>query len=106
MLERHCLLNKLIEGLDKIRRKHIQVCVRWYSPKDSFEFVQKLEIINACDKFVVSFDLSSLFAKVPLEEMAEVICQYPEHLPLSSNEFKRFVATPFSYCSICVLSVI
>lgn len=47
-----------------------------YSLRDGFKFVQKLDTLNACDKFILSFDGSSLFAKFPKNNMADIVCEY------------------------------
>lgn len=54
-------------GLGKIltnRLSHIRQSV--YTEKDSFDFVNKIISSSHADKMMVSFDVTSLFTKVPL----------------------------------------
>ena len=41
--------------------------------QDSFEFVEKIRRVNIKDKFMCSFDVTSLFTNVPLEETVDII---------------------------------
>ncbi|CAH8682592.1 unnamed protein product [Schistosoma rodhaini] len=82
----HKLTRWLTRCLEPIRKK-----LAPYSLKDSFEFVQKLDNINASDKFMVLFDVSSLFTNIPLDETAEILGEYSELLPLPIHEFKQLL---------------
>ncbi|CAH8477181.1 unnamed protein product [Schistosoma mattheei] len=82
----HKLARWFTRCLEPVRKK-----LAAYSLKDSFEFVQKLDNLNVSDKFMVSFDVSSLFTNIPLEETVEIICEYPELLPLPPQEFKQLL---------------
>ncbi|KAH9593554.1 hypothetical protein MS3_00000830 [Schistosoma haematobium] len=82
----HKLARWLTKCLEPIRKK-----LTPYSLKDSFESVQKLGNLNVSDKFMVSFDVSSLFTNNSLEETIEIICGYPELLPLPIHDFKQLL---------------
>nr|CAH8870068.1 unnamed protein product [Trichobilharzia regenti] len=46
-----------------------------HSVNGSFEFVEKIRDLNVRDKFMISFDVSSLFTNVPLIETVDFICE-------------------------------
>ncbi|KAH9595701.1 hypothetical protein MS3_00000856 [Schistosoma haematobium] len=45
--------------------------------------------INITGKFMVSFDVTSLFKKIPLLETIDIICQHSDILPLPVPKLKR-----------------
>nr|CAH8838839.1 unnamed protein product [Trichobilharzia regenti] len=82
----HKVARWLPEMLEPIRRK-----LTVYSLKDTIQFAKQLENLNISNKFIVSFDVSSLFTKIPLEETIQIMCQHAELLPLSKNEPKELL---------------
>ena len=44
-----------------------------FSVQDSFEFVEQIRQVNLKDQFMCSFDVTSLFTNVPLEETIDII---------------------------------
>ena len=47
-----------------------------YTISDSFSFAQELKTVNTCNKFMVSFDMVSLFTNVPLKESIDLAVSY------------------------------
>ena len=47
--------------------------------------------INIAGKFMASFDVTSLFANIPLLKTIDIICQHSDILPLLVSEFKRLL---------------
>ena len=47
-----------------------------YTVSDSFSFVQELHTIDASNKYMVSFDLVSLFTNIPLKECVDLAVSY------------------------------
>ena len=47
-----------------------------YSISDTFSFVQKLNTIDLSNKFMVSFDVASLFTNIPLKESIDLAVSY------------------------------
>ena len=43
-----------------------------YSVKDSFSFVEELRSFDFNDKFLISFDVESLFTNIPLNETIDI----------------------------------
>lgn len=54
--------------------------------KDAFQFSKEM---NISDKFVVSFDVCSLSASIPLEETNNIIYEQCEWIPLPQNELRK-----------------
>ena len=47
-----------------------------YSISDSFSFIQELNTIDLSNKFMVSFDVASLFTNIPLKESIDLAISY------------------------------
>jgi hypothetical protein len=47
---------------------------RAYMVKDSFSFVQELLSLNSSNVVMTSFDVTSLFTSIPLDETIDIIC--------------------------------
>ena len=43
-----------------------------YSCKDTFSFVSQIKNANISKKFVVSYDVTSLFTRIPLQEITDI----------------------------------
>ena len=43
-----------------------------YSTKDSFTFIEEIKLVSVADKFLISFDVASLFTNVPLSEAIDI----------------------------------
>ena len=43
-----------------------------YSTKDSFTFIEEIKSVSVTDKFLVSFDLTSVFTNIPLSEAIDI----------------------------------
>ena len=82
----HKVARWLAEMLEPIRGK-----LAVYSLKDTFQFAKQLENSSISNKFMVSFDVSSLFTKIPLEETVEIICQHAELTPLPKDVLKQLL---------------
>ena len=65
-----------------------------YTISDSFSFVQELNKIDASNKFMVSFDVVSLFTNIPLKERIDLAIFYitdgNKELKLSKAELTQF----------------
>lgn len=75
----------LTRCLEPVRKK-----IAPYSLKDSFEFAQQLDNLNVSNKFMVQFDVSSPFIKIPLEETTDIIDKHLNCLlfiEINSNSF-------------------
>jgi hypothetical protein len=59
--------------------------------KDSFDFVNKISKIEANNKFIVSFDVESLFTNIPIDETIKIILDlcFPKGKDELFNGFKR-----------------
>lgn len=70
---------------------------------DSFSFVRELQSLTTNDKFMVSYDVESLFTNIPLKESIELAIQYILNgnptLKLTQNELKELfvIATSESH---------
>jgi hypothetical protein len=63
---------KLAKYLDEILKPFSQTSEHML--KDTFDFVNKVNRINTeTDKYMVSFDIESLFTNIPTQEMIEII---------------------------------
>ena len=47
-----------------------------YCATDTFTFVQDLQSLSVSRKFMVSFDVESLFTNIPLEEYIDLAVNY------------------------------
>ncbi|CAH8616921.1 unnamed protein product [Schistosoma margrebowiei] len=54
-------------------------------------FAERLNHTNVNDKFMVSFDITSLFTNILLFETIDIICQNDDLLPLRAIEFKKLL---------------
>ena len=43
-----------------------------YTCKDTFSFVSQIKNANLCKKFLVSYDVTSLFTNIPLQETIDI----------------------------------
>ena len=43
-----------------------------YSTKDSFPFIEEIKSVSVTDKFLISFDVTSLFTNIPLSEAIDI----------------------------------
>ena len=48
----------------------------YYCATDTFTFVQDLQSLSVSRKFMVSFDVESLFTNIPLEEYIDLAVNY------------------------------
>ena len=64
-----------------------------YSCKDSFSFVSQIKNANLSKKLLVSYDLTSLFTNIPLQETIDialnVIFNYNPNLNITRKELKK-----------------
>ena len=60
---------KLAQYLGSLLSPHIPSN---YATKDSFTFIEELKQINTYGKFLISFDVTSLFTNIPLEETVNI----------------------------------
>ena len=71
-----------------------------YSCKDIFSFVSQIKNANLSGKFLVFYDVTSLFTNIPLQETIDIainlICNHNPNLKITQNEFKKLFlfATP------------
>ena len=68
-------LNKLIEPI----RKKLSI----HGVRDSFETVELIDSVLISNKLMVSYDITSLFTNVPLEETVDIICTHHDDLGIS-----------------------
>ena len=60
---------KLTQYLGSLLSQHIPSN---YATKDSFTFIEKIKQLNTYGKFLISFDVISLFTNIPLEETINI----------------------------------
>ena len=70
-----------------------------YSCKDTFSFVSQIKNANVCKKYLVSYDVTSLFTNIPLQETIDIainlISSHNINLNITRKELKKlfFFAT-------------
>jgi hypothetical protein len=67
----HKLAKWLITKLNPIREKLVT-----HTVKDTFQFVNEVKDMNIGGKYLVSFDVQSLFTNLPLEETIQTVCEH------------------------------
>nr|CAH8822876.1 unnamed protein product [Trichobilharzia regenti] len=82
----HKVARWLAEKLEPIRQR-----LGVHTVKDSFHFSESVNHMNVLNNFMVSFDVTSLFTMIPVNETIEIICQQSDLLPLPESEFKRLL---------------
>ena len=64
-----------------------------YSCKDTFSFVSQIKNANLSKKFVVSYDVTSLFTNIPLQETIDIainlIFNHNPNLNITRKELKK-----------------
>ena len=64
-----------------------------YSCKDTFSFVSQINNVNLSGKFLVSYDVTSLFTNVPLQETIDIainlIFNHNPNLNITKKELKK-----------------
>ena len=60
---------KLAQYLGSLLSPHIPSN---YTAKDSFTFIEEIKQLNTYGKFLISFDVTSLFTNIPLEETIDI----------------------------------
>ena len=70
-----------------------------YSCKDTFSFVSQIKNVNLSKIFLVSYDVTSLFTNIPLQETIDIainlIFNHNPNLNITRKELKETV--PFRY---------
>ena len=71
-----------------------------YSCKDTFSFVSQIKNANLSKKFLVSYDVTSLFTNIPLQETNDIamnlIFNHNPNPNITRKEFKKLLkAFPF-----------
>ena len=70
-----------------------------YSCKDTFSFVYQIKNANLSKKFLVSYDVTSLFTNIPLQETIDIainlIFNHNPNLNITKKELKK--TFPFCY---------
>lgn len=66
----HAVAQWIVHLLEPVRK-----CVSKYSVKDTFDFVQTIDHVNASESSLISLDVESLFTNVPLIETVDFICE-------------------------------
>ena len=66
-----------------------------FATKDSFNFIEEIKQHNIYGKFLISFDVTSLFTNIPLEETINfaihtIFENYP-HINSLEKNFKRYL---------------
>ena len=71
-----------------------------YSCKDTFSFVSQIKNANLSKKFLVSYDVTSLFTNIPLQETIDIaislIFNHNPNLNITSKELKKPFLFPIS----------
>ena len=60
---------KLVQYLGSLLSPHIPSN---FTTKDSFTFIEEIKQLNTYDKFLISFDVTSVFTNIPLEETIDI----------------------------------
>ena len=64
-----------------------------YSSKDTFSFVSQIMNANLSRKFLVSYDVTSLFANIPLQETIDIVINlvfnHNPNLNITNKELKK-----------------
>ena len=65
-----------------------------YSCKDTFSFVSQIKNANLSKKFIVSYDVTSLFTNIPLQKTVDIainlIFNHNPNLNITKKKFKSF----------------
>ena len=70
----HTLAQWTAKVLEPIRKRKAE-----HSLRDSFEFVERIKDIDISGKSMFSFDVVSLFTKVPVTEIVSYLCDYIDY---------------------------
>ena len=66
-----------------------------YSTKDSFTFIEEIKSVSVTDKFLVSFDLTSVFTNIPLSEAIDIainlIFQSSPDIKFAKRELRKLL---------------
>ena len=68
-----------------------------YSCKDTFSFVSQIKNANLSIKFLVSYDVTSLFTNIPLQETIDIALNLIFNHNPSLNITKKEIKNPFRY---------
>ena len=60
-----------------------------YSWKDAFSFASQIKKANLSGKFLVSYDVTSLFTKIPLQETIDIILNQNPNLNITKKGLKK-----------------
>ena len=84
-----------------------------YSVKDSFSFVEELRSFDFKNKFLISFDVESLFTNIPLNETIDIavdfIFKHDPEFSIEKPDLKKLflfatAETHFLFNGKCVMS--
>jgi hypothetical protein len=79
----HKLAKWLITKLNPIREKLVT-----HTVKDTFQFVNEVKDMNIGGKYLVSFDVQSLFTNLPLEETIQTVCEHSRLTNIPRDQLK------------------
>ena len=76
-----------------------------YSCKDTFSFVSQIKNANLSKKFLVSYDVTSLFTNIPLQETIDIainiISNHNLNLSITKKELNKMFPFCFCYTTDC-----
>ena len=71
-----------------------------FSPQDSFTFINDIKEVSTINKFLVSYDVTSLFTNLPLEETinlaVDIILENKPAINISKQNLKKLFLFPTS----------
>ena len=69
-----------------------------HSAKDTFSFIEELKAVNVTNKYMVSYDVTSLFTNMPLEETIlltiDLLFEAKPDLNISSKDLQKLFQLP------------
>ena len=71
-----------------------------YSCKDTFSFVSQIKNANLSKKFLVSYDVTSLFTNIPLQETIDIAINLIFNHNPNLNITKKRTSKTFPFCYI------
>ena len=71
-----------------------------YSCKDTFSFVSQIKNANLSRKFLVSYDVTSLFTNIPLQETIDIAINLILNHSSNLNITKKNLKKTFPFCYI------
>jgi hypothetical protein len=82
----HKVAQWLVKLLEPVRAKLVKHAI-----KDTFQLVEEIAELNIANSYMTSFDVSSLFTNIPVEETINIICEHATDISIPVEDLRMLL---------------